>query len=111
MIDHHAYLPEETIVYCRLLLQKGDFPSSLAYEDTTSNGQKFHFIMYCFLRVHLQRYVAKGNINPQLSLLSKPREYKTRSCREVSQIEIEFPGEDEDDVTDSSVDYNDDNSD
>lgn len=100
------------MVYCRLLLQKGDFPSSLAYEDTTSNSQNFHFIRYCFLRAHLQRNVAKRNINPQLSLLSKPRGYKTRSgCRKVSQIEIEFPGVDEDDETDSLVDYNDDNSD
>lgn len=100
------------MMFCNLLLQKANFPSLIAYENTMPNGQKSHFIMYCFLRAHLRRHVAKGNTHPQLSLLTKPLEYKRKEVYlGVSEMKIEFPDEDEDDLTDSSIDNNDDNSD
>lgn len=68
------------------------------------DGQKSHFAMYCFLRIHVRRHVSKGNQNPVLSLLSKPKEHKPsvkkrKRQQSIVEVEAEFYGEEEGDVT------------
>lgn len=85
--------------YCQQLLIKGKFPLIITYEDENSEGEKMHFLSYCFLRYHIRRHIGKGNFRPELSLLSKPQENKNKiQCN--SEIEAIFLEDNEDDITD-----------
>lgn len=89
------------MVYCEALLKKAGFPLTISYEEKLPTGEKAHYSMYCFLRHHIRRHVAKGNRAPTLSLLPKPKEGKNQTAKRV-EIEAEFFGEDENDISDTN---------
>lgn len=108
--DHDIYLPEYTMAYCHTLIVKAGLLLQVSYEDEMPNGEKVHYIMYCFLRTHVWRHVAKENKSPELSLLSKLKENKVWVH---IGLEIQFFGEEEDDISDhgdSSSNYSSDSS-
>jgi hypothetical protein len=99
-LDNDIYLPKETVSYCQAVLANGGFPMVIEYEDKMPDERKSHYVMYRFLQAHLIKHIQRGNLQPTLSLLLKPREVLRRKNIENS-CKTEFLGENEADVTDN----------
>lgn len=102
------------MTYCCGILIEEKYPITANYEDKAFNGQKLHYMMYCHLRSCVRQHIAAGNLNPQLSLLAKPLEDKSHvgsRKKNIAGREMEFFGEHEDDISDSSSSDDSDSSD
>ncbi|KAH0611875.1 uncharacterized protein H6S33_011140 [Morchella sextelata] len=69
----------------------------IEYEDKMPDERKSHYVMYRFLQAHLIKHIQRGNIQPTLSLLPKPKEVLRRKDIENS-CKAKFLGENEADV-------------
>lgn len=100
--DHDIYLPEHTMAYCHALIVKAWLPLQVLNEDEMPNWEKVHYILYCFLKTHVWHYVAKGNKSSEISLLSKPKENNSKGIQVHVGLEVQFFGEEKDNISDHS---------
>ncbi|KAH0606904.1 uncharacterized protein H6S33_002892 [Morchella sextelata] len=90
--------------HCTRMLSKGNLPANgVQYEDTMPDGKNTHFVIYTFLKAYLGRHIQKGNQNPVLSLLLKPREVSSIRGRGAAHLVAEFPNENLPDITDNEL--------